>query len=176
MKAADALTVGEVLAVDPGIRGSGVAVFRGDRLHWAAYVPNEVAGNDAIAASRMAYYISRAALAVSQSIHVVCFEMPVVRDARHSKGDPNDLLPLAAIDGALCFIFGSVRLVQYKPEEWKGQVEKLAMNRRIVERLSDAERATIVNAGALTHNVHDAIGIGLHYLGRLKPTRAYARG
>lgn len=176
MKAASDLTIGHVVAVDPGIRGSGVAIFRGNALHWAGYVSNPCAGNDAFAASRMAHAITEDVLQRVVGVHVVCFEMPVVRDTRHSKGDPNDLLPLAAINGALCGCWCSVRLVQYKPEEWKGQAPKDTMNARTLSRLSADELARIQDAGALSHNVYDGIGIGLHFLGRLKPTKTYARG
>ena len=172
---ASALTIGGTVAVDPGIRGSGVALFRGNVLVWAGYVANPQAGNDAFAASRMALAITDEVHRHNVGVHVVCFEMPVVRDARHSKGDPNDLLPLAAINGALCGLWCSVRLVQYKPEEWKGQLSKEAMNARTLSRLGASELECIQGYGALTHNVHDAVGIGLHFLGRLKPTRAYPR-
>ncbi len=56
------------------------------------------------------------------------------------------------------------------PRDWKGTVNKDAMCRRIERRLTAAERA-VLDALELPdskrHNVVDAIGLGLHRLGRL---------
>lgn len=165
------------LAVDPGIRGCGCALFEGDQLLQAWYETNPIAkGNDAHTASMVARAVNIAARArAPMLLHItrLVIEMPVVRDARHSKGDPNDLIPLAAINGALCVLFPCAVVVQYAPEQWKGQLDKQAMNTRALGRLSLYERELISDAGALAHNVYDAIGIGLHFVGRLKPTKIY---
>ena len=49
---------------------------------------------------------------------------------------------------------------------------------RVAKRLSPAERHFLDQAagaaGAAAHNVWDAVGIGLHHLGRLRPERGVA--
>jgi hypothetical protein len=163
------------LAVDPGIRGCGCALFEGDQLRAAWYETNPIArGCSARVAAAMARQIKIGVLRRAPDVTHLALEMPVVRDARHSKGDPNDLIPLAAINGALCVVFSDAATIeQYAPEQWKGQLDKQAMNARALGRLSLCERERITDAGALAHNVYDAIGLGLHFVGRLKPAKIY---
>jgi hypothetical protein len=42
------------------------------------------------------------------------------------------------------------------------------MNARVLGRLSEEELSKIEHVGAKDHNTYDAIGIGLHHLGRLR--------
>lgn len=87
--------------------------------------------------------------------------------------DPNDLVDLAFFGGInlgrmLAFHPGASSK-RYKPAEWKGQVPKAVMNRRVVRRLTDEEHSRIERPGALSleHNILDAVGIGLYHLKRL---------
>jgi hypothetical protein len=90
------------------------------------------------------------------------------------KGDPNDLVPLAGIGAAFASRFD--RFKWYLPKEWKGQLPKgIAFEKRILDRLDTLEIAEIIPAGSLTHNIYDAIGIGLHHLGRFQRRRVFAR-
>lgn len=63
---------------------------------------------------------------------------------------------------------GTVKLVS--PHQWKGNVAKPVMLARIVSKLTPAELGVLDRCGVSKgkrHNVVDAIGIGLHALGRL---------
>jgi hypothetical protein len=104
--------------------------------------------------------------------HVV-LEAQRVYPASRQKGDPNDLLELMGVAGAMRFR-GALR-TSYLPREWKGQMPGDDFIReRILPRLSTAELARIEPAPAsLLHNAHDAVGIGLFHLGRLKPHRVF---
>lgn len=167
-----------LLALDPGIRGCGVALFREKTLVKAAYVKNaEREGNRASAKATMArevvWWVTDSE-ADYRDISVA-YELMVSRYSRQQqKGDQNDLIALAEIAGRVCGFCRCVG-VDYKPEEWKGQMDKAAAHKRIDERLTPAEKAVIVTAGSLTHNVLDAIGIGLHHLGRFAPKKVYPR-
>jgi hypothetical protein len=106
----------------------------------------------------------------------LCFVSEYPQVYRFSKGDPNDLLPLSECVGAVKAALLSHELIAgpeywatYLPREWKGQVPKDVMVSRIQERLSKDERARVElpRAKSLSHNVWDAIGIGLKALGRL---------
>jgi len=104
----------------------------------------------------------------------LAIEFPRVRDKRTQrrakKGtDPNDLVDLAGIVGAILATVDAVSTV-WLPEEWKGQVPKEIHNARAIARLSPEELVNVPKrprAKDFDHNVVDAIGIGLHYSGRL---------
>jgi hypothetical protein len=88
------------------------------------------------------------------------------------KGDPNDLLDLAVLEGTLLQISAAdQKLVPAR--DWKGQVPKNVMKPRIQRSLSEAERSVVrdatqsMNAKAAS-NVWDALGLGLHHYGRLR--------
>lgn len=97
----------------------------------------------------------------------LAIELPQVYVASRSKGDPNDLINLATLVGYLCASFKTFSL--YRPHAWKGQVPKIVMQARIMKRLDDREKANVDLVPISTsHNTVDAVGIGLHHLGRLK--------
>ena len=155
-----------ILCVDPGLRGCGVALFDGGHLLRAAYVKNPVEhgrGYKAHAQMGLAVYDW-----LDAEIDRVIIEHPrVYPGSAQQKGDPNDLLDVAAI-GASCasWLMGEVETVF--PSEWKGQVPKETMTERIRRSLTEVERKNIEKCPAsLMHNTLDACGIGVWRLGRL---------
>lgn len=179
-----------LLALDPGIRGSGVAVFDASKkeLHHACYVKNPNDGNGPAACAAMALAIVTAVNdhykhEITGLAHLA-LEWPKVYAAGKGKGDPNDLIALAGIGAALVstvmMLLHStpepLQITHYYPRDWKGTVDADVMLDRIEARLTPAEAAKIQRSGALTHNIIDAVGIGLFTLGRLNPTKVYARG
>lgn len=95
-------------------------------------------------------------------------EIPAVRQRGSGKGDPNDLIDLAGIVGA---IVGGLRVkfpesvVKWSPlpEQWKGQLPKSVTKDRVDAALSDFEKTRIQWSGE-KHNIYDAIHLGLVYL------------
>lgn len=160
---------GSVVALDPGIEGCGVAVFSEGVLFAAAYVRNDTAKsaplvlrqvNMAAAAMRWLFSLQ------GPHTNYVVVEMPRVYP--RSKGDPNDLIAIAGVAAAFARSFvGGAGPHMYYPAEWKGQVPKDIMGRRIKAKLSAEELGRIESIGAKDHNTIDAIGIGLKFLGRL---------
>lgn len=155
------------VAIDPGLRGCGVAVFRNGRVKEAVYVESQerkARGADCFVAMADEVYRWRWERCAKGYTIV---ELPQVYTSKHQKGDQDDILQLAGVVGAICQCNGGdVQTV--RPREWKGTVAKEVMATRIVSRLDEAERAAIVRkSAALDHNIIDAIGIGLWYLGRL---------
>lgn len=164
-----------ILAVDPGIRGCGCATFDDGILTRAWYVVNPIAkGDDVETCLTMAGAVWRTTTgsAIPGVFTHVAIEWPRVYTRDKSKGDPNDLLPLVAV-GATVVVLLKATGVRYYPHEWKGQLTKDACHARVRARLSVAERETIEmpRAVGLGHNVLDAVGIGLHHVGRLKRER-----
>lgn len=170
-----------LLAVDPGIRGCGFSFFNDGRLVAAAYVKSiERRGNRAHEAVQMA----RSVLDVfkyTEAPNELAVEWPQVYASRIRAGvtkeDPNDLLALTAVDAAIAALL-NVPVTSYFPAEWKGQLTKEACRQRIETRLSDDELRTADAAAreakSLDHNMWDAIGIGLHHLGRFARRRVIA--
>lgn len=173
-----------LLAVDPGIRGCGCAVFRDGHLVDARYVVNPVRrGNDAAAAASMASWVFGELRRYKPD--KLALEWPVVYYERIKRGeekrDPNDLLALTGVDTGIAVLFSPATAYTYRPAEWKGQLKKDAMLFRIQGRLGDGtlerniaeDGASNAEGGEKTrgHNVWDAVGIGLYHLGRLDRVR-----
>ena len=148
-------------AVDGGLRGCGCAVFRDGTLQSAWYKPNPArTGRGPKAWNAMA----KAFLGATDHVVVVEY-MQIYRGAKQ-KGDPNDVAEVNGVVGAICGAHESA--TGYLPRQWKGQVPKKIMGKRILSKLSAAEKKCIQKCPAsLKHNVVDAIGIGLFHLGRL---------
>ena len=166
------------VAVDPGIRGCGAALFADQVLLRAAYVPNPCTSGNGPRES------ASAALAVQQwlelygyTAEVLALEYPRVYPARSQKGDQNDLLPLAGVVCALAACYPSARVIRYFPREWKGTVDADVMLTRIESKLTPVERTRLAPCpGDLRHNMIDAVGIGMRAVGRLSPGPLIHRG
>ena len=139
-----------ILSIDPGKRSLAYALWgHSRRLVKAGIVQH-----------RHDPWWGKTAWMISQlpSVDEVVAEFPKVYPYERRKS-PNDLLPLAANVGA-CSALGELVLVT--PQEWKGQMPKDVCHRRILQALGEDEVI-----GTKNHNVMDAVGIGLWYLGRL---------
>jgi hypothetical protein len=163
-----------LVSLDPGIRVSGLAVFRDSVLIHARILKNptkEARGPTAWwTMAGEAVNAFRNATAWFPGVAPVVFvtEVPQVYRFGNRKVDPDDLIQLAGVGGAVGASLKPAAAHGYYPRQWKGSVDKDVMVRRILGRLSRAERAAIAPCTAsLKHNVVDAIGIGLHHLGRL---------
>ena len=101
----------------------------------------------------------------------VVVEMPVYYP-QNNKADVNDLLRLAFAAGALSHVVACKTAVELvPPREWKGTVKKEVMNNRVFYRLCEIEQDVVTKScptKVKRHNVLDAVGIGLHALGRLR--------
>lgn len=165
------------LAVDPGTRACGVALFQNDALVAAGLVKNPVAkGDDAFALAAMA-----TAVAAWASMQGVGWSETVVErmqsySAQHQKGDQNDLISLSLLAGMM----RPTWLVL--PSQWKGQVPKpktkketYIVEARVRARLLPSELAVIPENTGPAWDVIDAIGIGLYHCHRFNRTRVIAR-
>ena len=171
-----------ILAVDPGVRGCGVALFvhslTGERLRRAAYVRNPHKTGDGMGE------VESMARAVRDSFdRMACvtfdrlvLEFPQVYTGARAKGDPRDLLALAAVDGAICGFVHHTEAVRVLPREWKGQVDPDVLIERVKARLLPAEIAAVeLPCASLAHNVWDAVGLGLFSVGRFHAHHVIAR-
>jgi hypothetical protein len=115
------------------------------------------------------------ALRDNRGVVQVVFERPQIYRAGRSKGDPNDLPPLFGVGAAISARL-DVETVSYTPAQWIGQMPKATTGdplksprgRVVWCSLAKDERDRV----DLSHDAVDAVGLGLHHLGRLH-TRIY---
>jgi hypothetical protein len=98
---------------------------------------------------------------------IVC-EIPQIY--KTSPGDPNDLVAVAMVAGALCAAIPCKKIETFWPAEWKGQVPKAIHHKRLMGKLSAAELTIVkeakITAGERVHNILDAVGLGVWHLAR----------
>ncbi len=189
-----------ILALDPGLRGCGVAIGDNARLLAAAYVPSPVRAGEADIAACVA--MARAVVAWCDALgavpplggaggalyprlrfdEIVC-EWPQVYTPGKQKGDPNDLPPLVGVECAICAFYPDAKHVTHRPSAWKGQLPKPKrvsdpnpMEMRVQARLDAEEWSRIEpRARSLFHNTIDACGLLLHHFGRFERYRVIPR-
>lgn len=162
-----------LIGFDPGLREAGLAVFEGNKLTRATLVRSpekEKRGPEAWLAM---------AKAVADELHLdflntqsrrltLVVEHQQVYQQKFWKGDPDDLLQLAGVNGAVCKSIWADRYIHTLPRQWKGTVKKEVWTKRIESKLTPEEIQNLVPCPAsLRHNLLDGVGLGLWYLGRL---------
>jgi len=153
-----------IITIDPGVHEAGVAIWRPEGVLFEAYLVRVRKDQSWL------WMVCR----IREELHGIAIteiviERPQIYVHSRSKGDPNDLITLALMAGATVGALTrdlSVTVTEYLPAQWKGQVPKQVMTKRIKRALTDEEhtRVTLPKARGLAHNVWDAIGIGLHHL------------
>ena len=169
---------GLLVSVDPGIRVCGVACFVEGTLAWA----QPVKSLDKSAKGADAYF------AMSTAVRDVVWAgagVPThiaIETPEQYPGSPAPRSAVQALEGVVGAVgvalqgAKGVPVFGYKPKEWKRQVPKPIMYGRICSRLSQNELDAVPSVAASVrfktstfHQCLDAIGIGLHHLGRLRP-------
>lgn len=171
-----------LLAVDPGLRCCGAALFKDGALVACDWVRGQNTGQDY---ARACASMARRVTEWSGPVSAVAAEWPQVYAQGKRGGDPNDLLPLAGVLGAVAAEIAGAEFRCYLPRQWKGTLpkrtdeERVMFKARVLARLSDEElratRAVSAAGHAWQHNVWDAVGIGLHHLGRFGAARVFPR-
>lgn len=171
----------DLLALDPGIVSPGAALFRGGTLIAAArikYAPTMTL-NDAQRCIEAADHVMAWGHKVGAQPSVLAFEWPQVYGEGKGKGNPNQLLPMVGVNLSVATAYMiaaytrklTFEIRSYTPAEWIGQLPKTTRGKassspratRILSRLDVDERAAVPDQ----HDAIDAVGIGLHALGRL---------
>lgn len=175
-----------MLSIDPGTKTCGVAWWRNGHLLGATVAINPLEGCGPRECAAIALEIKRWWSLEYLDPHVLALEIPQIyqRAAGKSKGDPNKIMPLFGVGTALAALFPFAEVRFGTPHDWKGGVKKpksvkepYAIKARVLERLSDVERNQIAwpTNGRHCWDVVDAVGIGLHHLGRFERHRVFAR-
>jgi len=163
-----------LLAIDPGVKTVGWCVFNEGR-----YIGSGLARpyNNLTTLSAMEESIKiihekwEEFLSGTIRPEVLVIERPQVYQQQFLKGDPNDLIPLAIIGGAIWNNMKPKEVVFPQPKQWKGQVPKDVMTERTIKQLTKQEQELLKDdvtriPSSLRHNVYDAIGIALWQVNR----------
>ena len=165
-----------LIAIDPSTTCTGLAVFRNRVLveTWATKLPKDAPDDPAEAARAMVWMVA-SALGSPRDVSHVVIEWPEVY--RGSSVDANDLFVVAAVGLGIATHCMESTLTKYKPKEWTGQIPKTtdgklrkrdlftnARAKRVIARLDEAELRVFHQIE--TYDELDAVGIGLHAIGR----------
>jgi hypothetical protein len=172
------LKTGRFISVDPGTDHPAVAIWDRGQLVHASRVKIPTAKWRKLEAGERVRLIAEAIREYSlpylggERPLAIVGEWPQIYRASKSKGDPNGLLPLAAITAGVAVRFG-VPAITPLPAEWIGSISKdednpdcwaSARGALVKRRLSVLELSAVVPS----HDAVDAAGIGLWVLARLE--------
>jgi hypothetical protein len=149
------------VAVDPGVRGLGVAIYVDQTLVDGRYLEAVDDPYCDLLVTIPAFEVLMRELGIADEIIV---ELPKVYDIAHQKGDQGDIVRVAAVAGAvLCAARPNVqRAYAFEPWEWKGNISKPICRDRTIARLSvdELKRIDLPHAESIRHNVWDAVAFG----------------
>lgn len=185
----------KLLAVDPSIRSVGLAVWDDTRLVWSSRVTlaktEQCMGERCL---RMAGTCLKAVLAAGHEPDELAFEWPKIFTIGKSKGDPNDLIPMAGVGMALAGLLAQRLTAIFTPwpSDWIGNIPKVCPK---CKKLPGAKSCKVCGGSswrtprgrlikesltpeelALVHDQHDEIdgvGIGAWKRGRLVLRRVF---
>lgn len=162
-----------VVAVDPGKLVSGWAIFL-DRELASCGVFRRASQNEMLA--EIGPELHDAARVMGTEVATLVVEVPqVYGSTARWKGDPNDLIDITLVAGAVAGVFASAprlpaleELIIARPREWKGQRPKNVTRAATLSKLSSAElNVTRALVGRDAHNGWDAVALGMARLGRI---------
>ncbi len=190
-----------LLSVDPSLNSAGAAIFVANRLVACVRVQPAITDTSDcfgarcldIATGITKWFASR--YSATELVDFV-FEWPQIYTAIKSKGDPNDLPPLAGIGMAVAAKLQSAgvlgRIFTPTPAEWIGQCPKVCQtchgkNKKKCKRcngsawktprgirIRDCLAQREIDLTPDQNDAIDAVGIGLHRSGRLVSGRVFA--
>lgn len=171
-----------LLAVDPGLRTAGAAIFKGPCLAGCALIQ---AGDDLRGVSgievwgRMGERMRRwesGVLGGGYPEHIAIEKMTIV--TRGSGGwsgiPPESLLQVTGSAGAVAHACSGPNTRVWRdelPSRWKGSINKEVMWRRVQRQLTEKEQEIVafaarLHAPNLRHNIYDAVMLGMYCVGR----------
>lgn len=153
-----------LVAFDPALRTTGVAIWKDGMLVDAFHVTPRIPGRGPTAWGAVAEHVWARLELAALDVDVIVLEGQVVYP--RSKADPNDILQVTGVAGGLAALArqAGATVVHYDPAAWKGQAPKEVIAARSRARLAACELASVRKGATL--DAWDAIGIGLHHLQR----------
>ncbi len=155
------------LYADPG-ESTGATLAHGPQLVWCGLL------------SLSDHWIPGVRFPFTQQTDRLVIEIPNAHESKgaaRSKRDPQSIITLAVTCGQWIRHVSAKDTVRKFPGQWKGQVPKDIHNERVLDALTEQERAIVKACGAPTsklHNVIDSVGLGLEDTGRMVRGRRVA--
>lgn len=164
-----------IVTLDPGKNGCGLAWGHNFKVVGAKYVPNPDKSADPYQnALNLARALAKETLSELgfSAISRIVIEHPRIYFGSKKGNDKNDLFALVAVGAAFATLVaypdGSAPVVSVYPADWKGQVPKEVMTKRIISKLGKDELEKVQPySKTFDHNTWDAVGILLWDEGRL---------
>lgn len=160
---------GIVIALDPGVRKVGLAVFMDGALVHAQTLmtSRETLAGELVEVARSALqrHISPTRRAKAK-VHFITEEMVAYDDfqvAHQNLADVSEQTRRVELE--LAKVWPTVTLKRVPPSQWKAAVPKPVMRARIVEVLTALDMLAIKDD---SHDTWDAVGIGLWFTKRMK--------
>ena len=157
----------KLLAIDPGLKACGWALYENNFLHKCGIILGEK--NNPIKAILKIY---DTILDIEICPNYLVVEKPHIAISREV--DPNDILDITLMAGACLTLdsFDPEKVWVPTPQEWKGSTPKLICHHRMFKKLTETEKFIIQEClknvpRSLHHNAYDAAALGLKYLERL---------
>ncbi len=152
-----------LISIDPSTKRPAVALWEDGILTETFYLRSDLKNTPDV-------FELVSELAFSHYADEVAIEMPeIYAGSKVSKAGLMKLAFHAGFSAGVFHVPGRTKIYPYLPKEWKGQVPKEVMSPRIMGRLSKDEAAKVLTlTKTFQHDLHDAVGIGLYHLGRLR--------
>ncbi len=151
-----------MMAIDPGISGTGVAFFNGKKLEGASNVYSKEKTWQEKALTITAAVETKMVEYSPQAIWIE-FPEPMRGSSKTiASRDKGDTLKLACLVGMMMAV-SSPEMQLVKPSKWKGQLSKQIVEQRVREWLIG--RTSYVNLVKIKSHSWDAIGIALWAMG-----------
>jgi len=155
-----------LLAVDPGVGGTGWALFINDELKQVGCCSPKNARAPWV--KRQADVVRQLSLSVNTSTTgTVVIECPELQTSAKgwASARRGDLVKLALITGAIVHVFRSWEVELVTPFQWKGVLPKRITMKAVREEVPASVRGTL-RLDSYPDHTWDAVGIGLWYLDR----------
>ncbi len=139
-----------IVGIDPGLSATGIALIRQGKVELFTV---RTRGKDI--AERILHIADFARCLCSVRLDMLVIEHMQIYTQRKSKGDPNDLVNVALVEGA---ILASIPAEVYrlpKPAEWKGGIDKKIHHPRLKKHVYDLQ-------GRVSEHAWDAFGLALY--------------
>lgn len=152
-----------ILCLDPGLAGTGWALFVGTELSDAGIVRCRQAHHWTERSGMICAEIAR--LVLTRYVGRVVVEQPKFFDssAGHMVARRGDLLKLMYLVGELAGRVHPVKTLLIPVNDWKGQLPKDVVERRVRRELGKERFEEL----KIREHAIDAVGLGLHTLGRI---------
>lgn len=159
-----------ILAVDPSLRCTGFALFENAVLTRAGVAESHPVRTNIQGVHEVFSKIHDLVADRTEGLEAIVLEFPRIypkgsKEKRTDSADPNDLLWVSAVAGALATL-APPKI--YYPSDWKGQSKKEKTLRLVLQASNPTERSIIESIqGYKRHNAVDAVGIGMYHFRRI---------